>query len=186
MITVDHAPVLKPAVAYLTKVGTAVGISVTAAESYPVPTLTTSSALPAGVSFEDQHNGTGELTGTPGATAGGVYPITVAAANGVGPPVDQLVTLTVYQLPVITSPATDTIAPVGAMAPFTVDATGYPAVKLSASGLPSGLKLLDTSAGTGVISGTAKATAGATYHVTITASNKAGSSTQAFTLNAGP
>ncbi|MGP8059015.1 MAG: beta strand repeat-containing protein [Acidimicrobiales bacterium] len=186
VITVDHAPVLKPAVAYLAKVGTAVGISVTAAEGYPIPTLATSSALPSGVSFEDQHTGAGELTGIPGATAGGVYPITVTAANGVGPPVEQLVTLTVYQLPVITSPATDAIAPVGAMTPFTVDATGYPAVKLTASGLPSGLKLLDTSAGTGVISGTARATAGATYHVTITASNKAGSSTQAFTLTAGP
>ena len=39
--------------------------------------------LPSGVSFNDKHDGTATLSGTP--TAGGTFPLTITAANGVTP-----------------------------------------------------------------------------------------------------
>jgi len=185
VVTVDHGPVLKTSVTYTAKAGTAMSSTITALYTYPIPAITTSSTLPAGVTLTDRHNGTAVLAGTIGATAGGVYPITITVANGVGSPANELFTLTVDQVPVITSPANDTITAGSAMTPFTLTAIGYPAAKLGASGLPSGLRLVDNPNGTGTISGTPKPTAG-TYHVTITATSKAGSTSQAFTLTAVP
>lgn len=48
----------------------------------PAPTLSLSGTLPAGMTFNPA---TGVLSGTPLASAGGRYPITITASNGVGP-----------------------------------------------------------------------------------------------------
>lgn len=45
-------------------------------------TLTTKSTLPAGVTFHDNGNGTGKLSGKPAANQNGTYPITITATNG--------------------------------------------------------------------------------------------------------
>ena len=147
---------------------------------YPVPTITTTSTLPIGVTLTDDHDGTASLTGTP-APRVGAYPITITATNGVGSAVNQAFVLTVHQAPVITSVASDTVAAGEAMTPFAVTDTGYPVPTLRASGLPSGVKLV-----AGTIEGTPKATAAGTYPVTITATSGAGSATQTFELTVTP
>ena len=50
----------------------------------PAATITESGALPSGVTFTDNGNGTATLAGTPAAGTNGSYPITITAANGVG------------------------------------------------------------------------------------------------------
>ena len=133
------------------------------------------------MTLTDNHNGTASLTGTPGPTAGGVYPITITATNGVGSPVNQAFVLTVDQTPAITSAASDTIIAGEVMTPFAVTATGYPAPTLKASGLPSGVTL-----DAGTIEGTPKARAAGTHSVTITATDRAGTATQNFELTVTP
>ncbi len=181
VFTLDQAPIFKSNTKYLATAGVTFAYPVTTAYGYPVPTITTSSALPGGVTLTDNHDGTASLTGTPGPTAGGVYPITITATNGVGSPVNQTLVLTVYQAPVITSVASDTVAAGVVMAPFTVTDTGYPVPTLKASGLPSGVRI-----DAGTIEGTPKATATRNYPVTITATSKAGTTTQSFELTVTP
>jgi hypothetical protein len=181
-VTVDQAPQFQYKIKCLATAGVTFDCPITTVLGYPVPTITTTSTLPDGVALTDNDNGTASLTGTPAPDTGGVYPITITATNGVGPPVnDAAFVLTVYQTPVITSVASDTVAAGEAMTPFAVTATGYPAPTLRASGLPSGVKLV-----AGTIEGTPKATAAGTYPVTITATSLAGTATQNFELTVTP
>ncbi len=62
-------------------VGTPGSFTVTTA-GYPPPSLSDTGTLPAGVTFVDNQNGTGTLSGTP--TANGVYSISFTAQNGTG------------------------------------------------------------------------------------------------------
>jgi len=50
----------------------------------PVPSISLSGALPAGVSFADNDDGTGSLSGTPTPGTEGDYPLTITASNGAG------------------------------------------------------------------------------------------------------
>ena len=50
----------------------------------PAPALTESGALPAGLTFTDNGNGTATIAGTPAAGSGGSYPITITATNAAG------------------------------------------------------------------------------------------------------
>ncbi|MBZ5537190.1 MAG: hypothetical protein LAO31_14645, partial [Acidobacteriia bacterium] len=59
----------------------------------PMPTLYEVGALPSGVTFTDNGNGTATLAGTPGAPGG--YPFVITAWNGVSPNATQNFTLTV-------------------------------------------------------------------------------------------
>ncbi|WP_167975071.1 DUF2341 domain-containing protein [Lentzea indica] len=61
----------------------------------PTPSLSVTGALPSGVTFVDNGNGTATLAGTPASTATGTYPLTITAANGVSPNATQSFTLTV-------------------------------------------------------------------------------------------
>ncbi len=66
----------------------------------PIPTITATGVLPAGVTFTDNKNGTATITGTP--TTFGTFKITITAHNGVGSPVvdaTQTFTLTVSNIP---------------------------------------------------------------------------------------
>jgi len=69
------------------------------------PTLSEAGALPSGVTFTDNGDGTATLAGTP-ATAGG-YPLTITASNTVSPDATQNFTLTVSAG---TAPAITTMA----------------------------------------------------------------------------
>jgi uncharacterized repeat protein (TIGR01451 family) len=179
--TLDQAPTFKSGSKYLAMAGITFAYPVTTRFAYPVPTITTTSILPVWATLTDNDNGTASLTGNPGPTAGGVYPITITATNGVGSPVNQAFVLTVNQVPLITSVANDAVDAGVAMTPFTVTDTGYPVPTLGASGLPSGVSL-----DAGTIEGTPKTTAKGTYPVTIRATSKAGTSTQNFELIVTP
>ena len=80
-------------------VGAAGEFTVTATGS-PTPTLSKTGALPSGVTFTDNGNGTGTLAGTPAAGTVGSYPIAITAHNGVGTDATQSFTLTVNSAPV--------------------------------------------------------------------------------------
>jgi YVTN family beta-propeller protein len=121
----------------------------------------------------------GLLSGTPPASAeGSDFVIAVTAANGIAPPYTADFSVTVDELPAINS-ADQANFTLGVAGSFTVTATGYPAAAFSESGpLPAGV----TFSSTGSLSGTPAAGTAGTYPMTVTASNTAGSATQAVTL----
>lgn len=153
---------------------------------FPNATLSESGALPSGVTFTDNGNGTGTLAGTPAAGTGGSYPITLTASNGVSPDATQSFTLTVTEAPSITSADHATFT-AGSAGTFTVTTTGHPGASLSESGaLPSGVTFTDNGDGTATLAGTPGAGTGGTYAITITASNGVSpDATQSFTLTVG-
>ena len=104
-------------------------------------------ALPAGVTFVDNGNGTGTLSGTPAAGTAGAYAFTFTATNGVGSPVAQTFTLTINEGPAITSAQSTTFA-VGAANTFTVTASGFPrpAWCMGGATLPAGRDVAWTTA----------------------------------------
>jgi hypothetical protein len=61
----------------------------------PTPSLTETGALPSGVTFKDNGNGTATLSGTPASGMGGTYSITFTASNGIGTAASQKFTLVV-------------------------------------------------------------------------------------------
>jgi hypothetical protein len=77
----------------------------------PVASLSETGALPTGVTFLDNGDGTATLAGTPGLGAGGSYPLTITAANGISPSATQTLTLTIEDAPgaSISSPASGQI-----------------------------------------------------------------------------
>jgi hypothetical protein len=178
-ITVNQAPAITSANSVTFVVGAAGTFTVTTTGT-PTPSLTETGALPTGVSFKDNGNGTGTLSGTPASGTAANYAITFTASNGIGTAATQSFTLTVGQPPAITS-ANSTTFTVGTAGTFTVTATGFPAPTFSETGaLPTGVTLNPT---TGVLSGTPGAGTGKTYSITITASNGVGSpASQSFTL----
>ena len=156
----------------------------------PTPSLSKNGALPSGVTFNDNGDGTATLAGTPAAGSAGSYPITITAANGVGSDATQSFTLTVQpppQSPAITS-ANSASFTVGQNGSFTVTSTGNPTPSLTESGsLPSGVSFTDNGDGTATLAGTPAAGSAGSYPITITAANGVGSdATQNFTLTVQP
>ncbi|MHA3703991.1 glycoside hydrolase family 3 C-terminal domain-containing protein [Jatrophihabitans sp. YIM 134969] len=150
-------------------VGGTVNYTVTTHGS-PTPKLTLTGALPAGVTFEDNGNGTATISG-PAPAKAGVYPVTVTARNGVSPRTQQTLLLYVGTAPVFTSPSTAQFV-VGTAGSFTVATRAYPPAALTSSGtLPSGLTFTDNGDGTATISGTPATASGGSYTVTVTANN---------------
>jgi hypothetical protein len=163
--------------------GTAFSFTVTTVGSPTTYTtnVTRSGTLPAGISFTNNGNGTATLSGTPGATSGGTYPITFTARN-TGGTVTQSFVLTVSAKPTITSAAT-AIATDGSSFNFTVRATGAPTPTLAESGgLPQGLTWTANGNGTATLAGTPGLDQGGVYPLTLTATNAGGTVTQTFTL----
>ena len=191
-IKVHQAPLLGGPTADTYTVGAPGGPDVfTTSSGFPNPVLTTTSTLPTGVTFTDNHDGTATIQGTPDAGQGGVYTIVIKGANGTPPDASWTFTLTVREGPTIAGPATDT-ALVGTAyhsADFTT--TGTPTPTLSATGLPNGLHLVSNGVGTGKahIEGTPANGAGGTYDVTVTATNGVGTDASAvlhLTVNEAP
>jgi hypothetical protein len=146
--------------------------------------LSETGALPSGVTFVDNGDGTATLAGTPAATAGGSYSISITASNGVGSNATQIFTLVVKQPPAITSAALTTFT-VGTPGTFTVTTTGYPVPTLSAGGasLPVGVTFVDNGNGTATLSGTPLAGSGGSYALSFDAGNGSGpDAVQSFTL----
>jgi hypothetical protein len=180
-LTVDQAPAITSAGSTTFSVGAAGTFTVTTT-GFPVAALSESGTLPGGVTFTDNGNGTGRLSGTPAAGTNGTYSITFTANNGVGTAASQTFTLTVNTAPVITS-ANSTTFTVGASGSFAVTTTGTPTPALTETGaLPSGVTFVDNGNGTATLSGTPAAGTGKTYAITFTATNAVGSNPQSFTL----
>ncbi|MBI5029327.1 MAG: putative Ig domain-containing protein [Chloroflexi bacterium] len=178
-LTVNEASAITSSNATTFIVGQAGTFNVTT-RGYPKPTLTKTGALPTGVSFVDNGNGTATLSGTPSSSTAGTYPFNITAHNGVGVDATQSFTLTVNQAPAITS-ANNTTFTVGTAGSFTVTKTGLPTPTLSMTGsLPGGVTFNTT---TGVLSGNPAVGSGNTFALTFSANNGiAPSATQNFTL----
>ena len=181
-LTVDQAPAITSAAATSFAVSLANTFTVTTT-GFPTSALSETGALPSGVTFVDNGNGTATLAGTPAVGTDGTYPLTITAANGVTPDATQSFTLTVDQAPAITS-ADATTFNTGTAGTFTVTTTGFPTSALSETGaLPTGVTFVDNGDGTATLAGTPAAGSGGTYALTITATNGVTpDATQSFTL----
>jgi hypothetical protein len=181
-LTIGQAAAITSAISTTFAVGSAGTFSVTTS-GFPAPSLTETGAMPSGVTFVDNHNGTATLAGTPAANTGGAYSISIKAHNGIGTDATQSFTLTVNQTPSITS-ANNISFPIGALSTFSVATTGYPKPALTESGaLPSGVTFVDKGNGTATLSGTPASGTNGTYSLTITANNGVSpNATQSFTL----
>ena len=185
-LTVNESPSITSANHTTFVVGSAGSFTVTTTAGYPAATtLTKTGALPSGVSFTDNGDGTATIAGTPAAGTTGSYPLTITATNAAGS-AQQSFTLTVVPAnasPVITS-ADHASFSAGSAGSFTVTTTaGYPtATTLTKTGtLPAGVTFTDNHDGTATIAGTP--TVAGAFTITITASNGASTdATQSFTL----
>ena len=118
-----------------TTAGSPFNFQVTTASSSATK-LTRSGALPSGLTFTNNGNGTATINGTP--TSAGQFTITITAKNSADATTQSFV-LTVNQTPSVTSAAT-AIATVGSQFSFAVATSGYPLPGLTqAGGLPGGL-----------------------------------------------
>ncbi|HWC81134.1 MAG TPA: putative Ig domain-containing protein [Pseudonocardiaceae bacterium] len=180
-ITVSQAPAITSAATAPFSTGTAGSFSVTTT-GYPAAAITETGALPSGLSFVDNKDGTASIAGTPAATAGGSYPLTVTATSSAGT-VSQALTVTVSSGPAFTTAGTAGFV-LGTTGSFTVRTTGSPAAGLTETGkLPAGLTFTDQHNGTAVLSG--RPTANGTTNLTVTATNLAGTATQALSVVVG-
>ncbi len=154
------------------------------ASGNPAPSFTESGALPGGVTFTDNGNGTATLAWTTATSAPGIYHITITAHNGVGSDATQSFTLTINQAAAITS-ANNSAFIAGSSGSFTVSASGFPTPALSRTGtLPPGVSFTDNGNGSATLSGTPGAASGGNYNFTLTAHNGVGAdATQNFTLS---
>jgi hypothetical protein len=152
-LTVNQGPAITSANATTFRIGTAGTFTVTTT-GVPTPTLIETGALPSGVTFADNGNGTGTLSGTPAAGTAGSYAITFKAHNGAGTDATQSFTLTVTaaQLIITTTSLPDGQQGVAYSANMTFSG-GTPPVnwQLTGGAFPNGVTL---NASSGLISGT--------------------------------
>jgi hypothetical protein len=177
VLTVTSAPAIVTGTSATATVGSGFDFTVRA-KGFPAPTLTETGAIPQGLAWTDNGDGTATLAGAPGVAQGGVYKLTFTAASVYGT-VSRSFTLTVVQAPGMLSAPAATAA-VGKPFSFTFAAAGYPVPVIGHSGSVPGLRFGTSSNGMLTLSGT-PAAAG-TYSLTITARNAVGAATQAFTL----
>ena len=179
-LTVAESPSITSGASAALTAGASGSFAVTTAAGYPAATtLSASGALPSGVRFVDNGDGTGTFVGTPSAGSGGVYPVTVTAANALVPAAAQTLTLTVNETGGFTSAATLPVERGVGVGFRIATAHAYPAVTAIAltGTLPSGLLFRDNGDGTATIGGTTLDAAGA-GSVTLTA----GGATQTLTV----
>jgi len=175
-LTVNGPPAFTSANATTFAIGVARSFTVRAS-GYPFPSLKVTGALPAGVTFKDNHDGTGTLAGTP--TVKGTFKVTFGGSNSLGS-ASQAFALTVGTGPTIKSSASVTFT-AGKAASFEVDTAGIPAPAITLAGaLPPGLTFMDRGDGSGILSGIP--TKGGSYPLTVTAASAAGTATQTLTV----
>src|SRR5579871_2985775 len=138
---------------------------------FPIAALLVTGSLPAGVTFVDNGDGTGTLSGTPDLSAAGTYSLTISADNGTGSTASQSFTLFVNPSLGITS--TNTASFVGqAAGSFTITASGKLTPALTETGsLPNGVTFTDNGNGSATLSGTPAAGSSGLYGFTVRASN---------------
>lgn len=180
-LTVNEAPAFTSGATATFAAGQVSSFAVTTAGS-PAATLIATGALPGGVTFTSNADGTATISGTPAAGSQGSYPLTITASNGVGSTATQAFNLVVNSGLAITSAASAT-ATGGTAFSFTVTTTGTPTPTLTRTGtLPNGVTFTANSNGTGTLAVSATTTAVGTFPLTFTARNSTGTASQAFTL----
>jgi len=187
VLTVNNnsTPAITSAAATTFAVGAPGSFTVTTVANPNVTSILETGALPTGVSFVYNGNGTATLSGTPAVGTAGVYPITFTASNGPKTAVQNF-TLTVSApsggAPAITS-ANGVNFVTKTPGSFTITTTGTAPVTIATtSTMPSGVTLTNNGNGTATLAGTPAAGSAGTYPLTISASNGIGTTTQAFTL----
>ena len=124
----------------------------------PGMTISETGALPAGVSFVDNGDGTATLAGSPAAGTVKTYPISITADNDISPNATQSFTLTINKAATTTSLASSlNPSTVGRAVTFTATVTA----RVSGAGIPTGQVIFydgATSLGTGTLDGSGKAT----------------------------
>src|SRR5580704_770457 len=175
-------PLITSATSTQSIVGSLFSFSVTTT-GFPTAALTETGALPPGITFVDNGDGTATIAGTSGLGSGGAYAISITADNGDGTPATQPFTLANDEAPAVTSSASAQ-AGVGSPFSFTVTTTGFPAPTLTEmAALPAGISFTDNGDGTAAIAGTPSPGSGGTYAISISANNGVGTpATQPFTL----
>ena len=104
-LTISNPPRIVSANNTTFVVGTSNTFTIKALKTVPKSTLSFTGALPAGVTFVANNNGTATLSGNPAAGSEGVYQITLTAQNGTLPNATQLFTLTVQDaVPIFRAP----------------------------------------------------------------------------------
>lgn len=183
-LSINQAPSITSTSAATLIVGTSAPFMVMTTGN-PIPSIKlTGAALPAGVTFVDNLNGTGALSGTAASGTGGTYALTFTAANGVGTNAVQNFVLTVKQAPTFTSAATTsfTLGSAGTF-PLTTSGSPTPAITLGSATLPAGISFVDKGNGTGTLSGTPAPGNAGSFVLTFTAANGVGeNAVQNFTL----
>ena len=179
-------PTITSANATTFTVGTAATFTVTTTGT-PAPSIARGGvALPSGVTFTDNGNGTGTLAAGPAAAGtGGIYAITFTANNTSGSSPTQNFTLTINEAPSITS-ANATSFAIGSAGTFNVTTTGFPTPTITRGGvaLPSNVTFTDNANGTGTLAGTPATGTGGTYAITFSATNGVGGpANQNFTFS---
>jgi uncharacterized protein YhjY with autotransporter beta-barrel domain len=160
-------PVISSAATATGNVGTAFSYQITASNT---PTSYNATGLPPGLSVNTV---TGLISGTPTSLAtASPYTVTLSATNVTGTGTKSL---TITIAPVITSASTATGSG-GSPFSYQITASNLP-TSFSATGLPSGLAVNTT---TGLISGTPSVNG--TFNATISATNAAGTGSQALTI----
>ena len=94
VLTVTQAPTFTSPASATFSVGVP-GSFIVETRGNPVASLTKTGALPSGVSFVDNGDGTAKIAGTPAVGSAGNYSLTITAANGVMPNATQIFTLAV-------------------------------------------------------------------------------------------
>jgi Ca2+-binding RTX toxin-like protein len=186
-LTVDAAPTFTSTATATFMAGNAGSFTITTA-GFPVAALTETGALPAGLTFTDNGNGTATISGTPSATSGGAYALTLTAASS-GSSANQSLTVDVDQPPAFTSGANGSLF-TGQVNSFIITTSGFPAAAITETGtLPAGVTFLDNGNGTATLSGAPATSAAGVYNLTLTASNGIGSAIQqsfSFTVEGAP
>ena len=170
------APTITSAVSAPFTVGSAGSFTVTTTGS-PTPAITESGALPGGVTFTDNGDGTATLTGTPASGSGGSYSVTVTASNGISPDATQQLTVQVNEAPSAPTNVTATASGGTALVNWTAPAStgGAPLTSYTVTGTDTATAAMLTT----VVSGNPPATSasvgslvtGHSYTFTVTATN---------------
>ncbi len=121
-ISVDQSPTFTSPTSATMTTGRPTSFTVTSAGT-PVARLSENGALPGGVIFKDNGDGTATISGTP--TTAGMFSLTITADNNSGTNTTQTLTVTVEQIPAITSAAASTFT-YGQTGSFIVTARGTP------------------------------------------------------------
>jgi hypothetical protein len=146
-LTVNQAPSITSVSSTTFTAGTAGSFTVTT-QGYPNPALSESGALPSGITFTDNGNGTATLAGT--ATVPGTSPITITANNGISPNGTQSFTLTVIPGPAthfaVSAPGTAT-----AGTPFSITLTALDSNNNTATSYRGTVSFFTSDSGVGVV-----------------------------------